>query len=80
MLKEQSDGPHPDRKSMQSVKCYQQATSDYQRVIPGRYNSLEEVDNMNEPAKYYFIKNNRTDSNVIVSAMEAQARQSRAEF
>ena len=43
MLNDQGDGPHPNKKSTHFCERYQQATSDYKRVIPGRYNPSEEV-------------------------------------
>ena len=79
MLEDQVDGPQPNKKSTQSGERHHQATSAYQRVIPGRYNYLGEVANINKLDKSYFIKIktsvNRVDSNVIVSAMEARAVQ-----
>ena len=84
MLKDQVDGPHPNKKGTQSSESHHQATSAYQRVIPGHYNPLEKFSNINKLDKYYFIKIktsvNRVDSNVIVSAMEARAGHRLVEF
>ena len=58
--------------------------SDYQRVIPGRYNPSEEVANISKLDKSYYIKNktsvNRVNINAIVSTMDARSRQLRVEF
>ena len=63
---------------MQSGERCHQAMSGQHRVIPVRYNPLEEVAKMNKQDKSYFIKIkisvNIVNLNVIVSAMEAHAR------
>ena len=50
--------------------------SDQQRAIPGRYNLLEEVSNMNKLEKSYLKKFktsvDRVNSNATISAMEAR--------
>ena len=56
MLKEQGDGPHPNKKSTQTGERHHQATSAYQRVIPGRYNPSGDIANINKLDKLYFIK------------------------
>ena len=53
MLKEQGDGPHPDKKITQSGERHQQVTSEYHRVIPDHYNPLEEESNTNNPSKLH---------------------------
>ena len=58
--------------------------SDQKSFIPGLYNPSEEVSNVNNIDKSYFIKNkisvNRVNSNVMVSAMEVRARLHCVEF
>ena len=74
----------PILKATQSGERHHQAMSARHRVIPGRYNPSEDVANMNKLEKSYFIKIkisvNRVDSNAIISAMEARARQRRVKF
>ena len=57
---------------------------DYQGVIPGRYNHLEEISHINNLEKSYFLiiktSVNRVDSNAIIGAIEARARQHHVEF
>ena len=48
ILRDQGDGPHPNKKSTQFGELHQQATSANQRVIPGRYNPLEYIVNINK--------------------------------
>ena len=48
MIKDQGDGSYPDKKSTQSGERYQIAKSDKYMVIPGHYNPLEEVANINK--------------------------------
>ena len=71
-------------KSTQSGERHHQAMMDHQRVVPGRYNPLEEVANMNKLEKSYSIKTetsvNRVDSNAIFCAIEARARQHRLDY
>ena len=53
-------------------------------VVPVRYNPSEKAANINNLEKSYFIKIkisvNRVNSNAIVSAMEARARERHVEF
>ena len=55
MLKEQGDGPHPNKKFTQCGERHYQATSAYQRFIPGRYNPSGDIANINKLDKLYFI-------------------------
>ena len=63
-----------------TTKSFRLSRGSYQASI----NPLEEVANMNKLEKSYFIKiktsKNRVDSNAIITAMEARARQRRLEF
>ena len=69
---------------MQYGERHHQAVSAQQRVITGRYNPSVEVANINKLDKSYLIKImisvNRVNSNVIVSTMEARARQRPVKF
>ena len=56
MIKDQGDGSYPDKKSTQSGERYQIAKSDKYMVIPGHYNPLEEVANINNSGKLHFTK------------------------
>ena len=64
------------KKCTQSSERNHQAMSDQQRAIPGRYNLLEEVSNMNKLEKSYLKKFktsvDRVNSNATISAMEAR--------
>ena len=84
MLREQGDGPHPNKNPCSPVN----ATTKPRRLSRGSYQAAitpsEEVANINKLDKSYFIKIktsvNRVNSNAIISAIEARARQRRVEF
>ena len=56
MLKDQGDGPHPNKISPQNCEHHQQSMSDYHKVIPYHYNPSEDKANINNPDKFHFIK------------------------